>query len=376
MPKSFQQALQEATTVLERFEALVPVDNPSGREADIRQVISETLKTIGVTDQTVDAAGNLFVRLAGNPAKDVIMLSAHMDSVPPCEGIEPMRDKDATTGRPVIRSAGKTILGADDKSGIAVILEIATRIQQSGKSDHHPLEFLFSVEEEVGLNGAKGFDRSQSKAKYCYVLDGEGRVGTIFNAGPSQENLQLICHGKASHAGISPESGISAVVMAAALVSELPVGRLAADCTTNLGVVDGGKAMNITPPDVLIKGEARSHDEQKLTDVLNTYEKTAAAIEQQFPGSQIEFIHVRRYDHFLVDPSHISIQRATEVANQLKLNPVLLPMNIGSDAHILNQRDLPTVVLGMGFHFSHSLGEFLFCEEYEQVAEWVWELVK
>lgn len=372
MPKS----LQEATSVLERFEALVPIDNPSGKETGIRHIIAETLRAWGFTHQTVDASGNLFVQVPGDSSKDTIMLSAHMDSVPPCEGIEPMRDFDAQTGRPVVRSAGKTILGADDKSGIAVILEMAHRISKSTQTDHHPLEFLFSVEEEIGLNGAKGFDRSLSKASYCYVLDGEGRVGTIFNAGPSQENMQLACHGKASHAGIAPESGISAVAMAAALVAALPVGRLAADCTTNLGVVTGGKALNITPPEVLIKGEARSHDEHKLTEVLKVYESTAAAISQKFPGSKIEFVHVRRYDHFYVDPTHVVIQRAVETAEILTLNPVLMPMNIGSDAHILNQRGLPTVVLGMGFHFSHSLGEFLFCEEYEQVAEWVWALVK
>lgn len=359
--------------VVERFQAIVPIDNPSGREETIRAYIGDTLRQLGLTDQTVDAAGNLFVRVPGKAGKDVIMLSAHMDSVPPCEGIVPVTDE--RSGRPIIRSEGRTILGADDKSGIAVALELVSQLARQGFQENHPLELFFSTGEEVGLTGAKGFDMQQVRAKYCYVLDGEGRVGLIFNAGPSQENIQIQCTGRASHAGISPESGLCAIRMGAALCAQLPSGRLAEDLTCNIGVIQGGNAINIVAPELNIRGEMRSHDEAKLAGLVQTYRQACQEVQERFAGSTIELKNLRRYNHFLVDSSHEVIQRVITESERLNLKPQLAAMNIGSDAHILNENGLPTVVLGMGFHYSHSLGEFIFCEELEQVYQLVERLV-
>lgn len=359
--------------VVERFEAIVPIDNPSGREATIRAFIAAELQALGLKDQAVDAAGNLFVRVPGDAARETIMLSAHMDSVPPCEGIVPVRDERA--GRPIIRSEGRTILGADDKSGIAVALEIVAHLAQQGFQSNHPLELFFSTEEEVGLNGAKGFDMAQVRSRYCYVLDGEGRVGLIFNAGPSQENIQIQCAGRAAHAGISPEAGISAIQMGAALCAQLPSGRLAEDLTCNIGVIQGGSAMNIVSPELSIRGEMRSHDEAKLAGLVATYQAACHEVQERFAGGAVSLKNIRRYNHFYVQPEHEVIRRATVEAEVLGLKPQLAAMNIGSDAHILNQNGLPTVVLGMGFHYSHSLGEFIFCEELEQVYQLVKRLV-
>lgn len=361
--------------VVERFQTIVPIDNPSKGEEKIRAFIAQTLQTIGVSDQHVDLAGNLFVRVPGAAPGPVVMLSAHMDSVPPCHGIEPVVDTDPRTGRPIIRSGGKTILGADDKSGIAVILELVSELAASDFKNNYPLELLFSTEEEIGLNGAKGFDMSLTQASHCYVLDGEGRVGLIFNAGPSQENLQVRCLGRASHAGIAPESGVSAIMMAAEFCAQAPSGRLAEDLTTNLGVIEGGKANNIVADEVLIRGEARSHDEAKLAGLLETFRHNADMISQRFSGGRIEVETIRRYDRFWVAPEHPSIQAAMAICEEMGILPQTAPMNIGSDAHILNKNGLPTVVLGMGFHYSHSLGEFIYCEELAQVYELVKRLV-
>lgn len=359
--------------VVERFQSIVPIDNPSGREDTIREHMVTALRGFGITDLSVDAAGNLFARVPGNPEKETIMLSAHMDSVPPCEGIVPVRD---TRGdRPIIRSEGRTILGADDKSGLAVALEIVETLSKQGFQTNHPLELFFSTGEEVGLIGAKGFDMAQVRSKYCYVLDGEGRVGLIFNAGPSQENIQIACTGRASHAGMEPERGVSAIQMGAALGAQLPSGRLAEDLTCNIGVMEGGAAINIVPPSLAIRGEMRSHDEQKLSDLIARYQSICEDVQERFPGGLVELKHVRRYNHFLVPAEQRVIQRAMEAGQALGVNPQLAAMNIGSDAHILNQHHLPTVVLGMGFHYSHSLGEFIFCEELEQVYQLVHRLV-
>ncbi|MEB3286305.1 MAG: M20/M25/M40 family metallo-hydrolase [Vampirovibrionales bacterium] len=369
--------------VIRRFEAIAPIDNPSKGEAAIRSHIAQTLTGYGLEQQHIDGAGNLFVKVPGKLALSPLMLSAHMDSVPPCYGIEPVRDCDQRTGRPIIRSAGKTILGADDKSGIAVMLELARELSEEGFENNRPLEFFFSTEEEIGLNGAKGFDITQSEAACCYVLDGEGRVGMIFNAGPSQDNLQINVTGKASHAGIEPEVGLSAIQLAAEYVGRLSIspgiGRLASDLTCNLGVIEGGKANNVIAPDVLIKGEARSHSEEKLQALITSFEETAQAVVAActHPGVTpgIELKTLRRYNHFFVPEAHPAILEVWKACQIHGVSPLIAPMNIGSDAHILNQNGLPTVVLGMGFHYSHSLGEFIYCEELAQVYQIVYYLV-
>lgn len=359
--------------VIERFQQIVPIDNPSGKEERIRAFIADTLRGLGLTDLTTDAAGNLFARVPGDTAKETVMLSAHMDSVPPCEGIIPVMDRRGD--RPIIRSEGRTILGADDKAGIAVALEIMERLSRNGFRENRPLELFFSTGEEVGLTGAKAFDMTQVRSKYCYVLDGEGRVGLIFNAGPSQENIRITCHGRASHAGMAPEAGVSAIGMGAALCAQLPSGRLDENLTCNIGTIQGGNAMNIVAPELAIRGEMRSHDEGKLSNLLSEYGRICRDVEERFAGGRVALENVRRYDHFYVKPGEPVIVRAVDAAENLGLKPQLAPMNIGSDAHILNQNGLPTVVLGMGFHYSHSLGEFIYCEELEQVCEFVAKLV-
>lgn len=359
--------------VVERFKALVPIHNPSGGEAEIRDTLARTLAKFGVLEQSVDGAGNLLVRVPGRANTEPILLSAHMDSVPPCHGIVPV--SDVRDGRAIVRSEGKTILGADDKAGMATILELVAQLSQESFQHNHPLELLFSTQEEVGLLGAKAFDLCQLKAKYGYVLDGEGQVGEIFNAGASQENLQITCHGRRSHAGITPEAGISSIQVAAALCAQLPSGRLSETLTTNLGVIQGGDAMNVVAPTTTLRGEARGHREADLSGLLETYEKTCRQMEARFAGSSIEFIHTRRYNAYQVEASLPGVQNAIRACEALAITPQVKPMNIGSDAHILNHGGVPTLVLGMGFHYSHSLGEFLYCEELEQVLTLVHRLV-
>ncbi len=357
----------------ERFKELVPIHNPSGQEERIRAYIQRVIQSLGYTDMHVDEAGNLFVRIPGAPSKKTILLSAHMDSVPPCEGIEPI--EDVQDGRPIIRSAGKTILGADDKSGIATILRIVERLKEEGIGQNHPLELLFSSQEEVGLLGLKAFDLKQSEAEMGLVLDGEGAIGDIFDAGPSQKGLLFQLEGIRSHAGIAPEAGVSAIEMAAHLCASLPSGRLSPETTMNLGVIEGGDAFNIVAPSATIKGEARSHDEYALEALLTQIQEVSQEIQEQFPRGKVVFTPTHKYARFVVPPDHVSIGMAKAACEKLGITPEVKPMNIGSDAHILNHGGLPSIVLGMGFHFSHSLGEFIYVDELEQVTQLVWEII-
>lgn len=365
--------------VVDCFMQLAPIDNPSGGEAVIRDFLASSLTKLGLVNQVIDAAGNLLVRVPGDPNKPTLLLSAHMDSVPPCHGIQPVQDVSA--GRPVIRSAGKTILGADDKSGMAVILEVMSRLKNHASrgeefASNHPLELLFSTQEEVGLLGAKALDRKQLKADYAYVLDGEGSAGDIFTAGPTQYHFVIECHGRAAHAGIAPEAGLSAIQMMAAVCARLPQGRLGPELTANVGTIEGGKATNVVADYAKIRGEIRTHQEGPLQALLDSYQEICQQVNTAFPGGKITFEPLRRYDAFCVAADHIAVQKAQAVFESHQIPSALLSMNIGSDAHILNQLGIPAVVLGMGFHFSHSLGEFIYIEELQQITDVVYQLVR
>lgn len=359
---------------IDYFKALVPIANPSGQEGTLREYIIQQLHAVGVSDIAVDEAGNVLARVMGNPQKAPFLFSAHMDSVPPCSGIEPVADE--INNRPVIRSTGKTILGADDKSGIAVMLALAARLAQSGSSDHHPLELLFSTQEEVGLLGLKAFDLSQCQARLGFVLDGEGDVGEIFYAGPSQQNLLFQLEGLASHAGIAPEAGVNAIEMAVHLCASLPSGRISPDTTMNIGTIQGGNALNIVAPSAVVRGELRSHEAKALEAMLAQIQEVCQEVQESFPRGKITFIPNHRYTRFEVPKDAPVVRIAQDACTRTGVTPRLARMNIGSDAHVLNHGGIPTVVLGMGFHYSHSLGEFIYVDELEQVSQWVWEIVQ
>ncbi|MGE0199340.1 MAG: M20/M25/M40 family metallo-hydrolase [Candidatus Melainabacteria bacterium] len=358
--------------VIDRFETLAPIDNPSGEEAVIREHILAALAVSGIRDTTVDAAGNLIARVPGKAHCPTVMLSAHMDSVPPCRGIRPVRD--TFQDRPIIRSEGKTILGADDKAGIAVILEVIDQLTAGGFQENPPLELFFSVQEEVGLQGGKALDTSACQATMALVLDGEGRAGMIFNQGPTQTQLRAGITGKSSHAGISPEAGISAIEALALFCTLVPSGRpggaYGPETTTNLGVVHGGEGLNVVPCGASVVADARTHTEDSARLIRAAWDQAGEAVSQRFAGVQVQLEFDQRYQGFRLSAGHPLIRLTEDAARDVALSPAVAPMNIGSDAHWLNLKGIPTVVLGMGFHQSHSLGEYLYVEELEQVVAW------
>ncbi len=360
-------------TTVERFKALLPIDNPSGKEDRIREHIMSQLSAMGFNDAEVDAAGNLLVRIPGDERKETFLFSAHMDSVPPCLGIEAV--EETYENRRIIRTTGRTILGADDKSGIATMISLAERLKQEGDGSNHPMEFLFSTQEEVGLLGLKAFDLTRCRSTMGFVLDGEGSVGDVFFAGPTQMNLLFEFEGLRSHAGIAPDAGTSAIEMATTLCARLPIGRISPELTLNIGTIEGGDAFNIVAPSAVMRGEARSHNPALLASLMQQVEAEIQGVETRYPKGKVSFTPTQKYQGYAVPDSHPVTQLACLAAEQIGLTPVVKRMNIGSDAHVLNHGGIPCVVLGMGFHYSHSLGEYIFVDELEQVSDWVWQII-
>ena len=248
------------------FKFLVEIDSVSKEEGAIAQALKKILEELGA-ETTFDAAGekigsqsgNLIAKFKGPAAVPPLLLSAHMDTVEPGRGIQ------AILREGVFESDGTTILGADDKSAIAILIE-AIRTLQENQLPHGPLELVLTVCEEIGLMGAKHLDFSLISAPYGYVLDATDTQGIITRA-PAANHLEFEIYGKDAHAGASPEKGINAILLASRAIAGLEIGRIDPETTANIGIIKGGLATNIVPNRVTVKGEVRSHDENKLARI-------------------------------------------------------------------------------------------------------------
>lgn len=358
------------SNVAEEFKRLISIDSPSKNEGELAKYLKSKLKDAGLEvyednskHKTGSNTGNIIGVLPGTKDLPAVMLAAHMDTITSTKGMVP-QIKDG-----IIYSDGKTILGADDKAGIAVILEVLQKIKKDGSIEHGPLEVLFTVEEEIGLIGAKNLDYP-FKAEYGYVLDGDGPVGTVVNGAPSHINLDLVVEGKAAHAGLAPEMGINAIVVASKAIAGLNSGRLDAETTSNFGIISGGKGRNIVADKVEIKAEVRSRSQERL-------EREAAKIVQEFAAtaakSQAKFSYDQEtaYEAFTIDQDHPAVANTVKAGNLLGIEISVKTTGGGLDANILNSRGIPCVALGLGNDNPHTSEEFVSIAEMEKAVDFV-----
>lgn len=232
--------------LVSEFMELVQIDSETKNEAAIAKVLKEKFGALGVevfeddtTAVTGHGAGNLVCTLKGmKEGVDTIYFTSHMDTVVPGNGIKPSI-KDG-----YIVSDGTTILGADDKAGLAVMLE-TLKVLKEQNIEHGTIEFIITVGEESGLVGAKALDRSLVTAKFGFALDSDGKVGNIVVAAPTQAKVSATILGKTAHAGVAPEKGVSAITIAAKAISRMPLGRIDEETTANIGRFQGGQQTNI-----------------------------------------------------------------------------------------------------------------------------------
>jgi tripeptide aminopeptidase len=330
------------------FLELVRIDSPSGQEAVIGLDIRNRLIDLGLAT-AIDEHGNVIGRLDG--AGDWLLLSAHMDTVGKDTGIRPIiRDG-------VIYSDGTTILGGDDKSGVAAILEAVAVLQEQNLS-HPPLEVVITVGEEVGLLGAKLVDKSQLRAKQGVVMDAGGPIGHIVVSAPGQDSLQITVHGVASHAGSEPEKGINAIRVAAEAIAAMPMGRIDFETTCNIGIIEGGVARNIVPDRVKITGEARSRDAQKLetltASIVDAFQKAAAQ-----HGTTADVDVLRSYNTYRLSEKTPIVQAVTSAARSLGHDVMLRSSGGGTDGNIYNAAGIACVVVSTGMADVHTTQEHI-----------------
>jgi len=338
--------------LLQTFLDLVVIPSPSGAEGAVAEAIAAKLQALGLAVKR-DSAGNILTRLEGQG--EPLLLTAHMDTVGPCERVTPVVEGD------IVRSDGSSILGADDKSGVAIILEVLAVLKE-GALPHRPLEVLFSVEEETGLDGAKGCDLGQLRARMGIGLDAGGEPGTIVVSAPSHDELRAEIHGRAAHAGVSPEQGVSAIRVAAEAIAAMPLGRIDEETTANIGTISGGSATNVVPELVTLQGEARSRNELKLQAqtraMVEALERSAAA-----HGAKAEIKVTRLYTTYTFDENTPIVQWVSQAMRSMGIQPLLHPTGGGSDANVFNAKGMSVVQISAGMHAVHT------SEEHASLAE-------
>ena len=312
--------------------------------------------------------GNLIAFKSGTaPAAPGIFFSSHLDTVEATPGLEIQFDGD------VIRSTSDTILGADDKCGVAPILEAMTLLHESD-APHGDIQLLLTICEEVGLKGAKALDPSRIKASFGFVLDAGPPVGNLTCAAPSQNSLFVTIHGTPAHAGVFPEKGISAILAASNAISKMRLGRIDSETTANIGTISGGTARNVVPAEVRIVAEARSRNHDKL-GAQTAHMKEAFETEAAKIGARAEVEIVEEYRGYTLTETDPVVAVAARAARALGLPTSLKESGGGSDANIFNGHGVPTVVLATGMEAIHTHDEFCRLSDMVLDTKWVLQIV-
>jgi tripeptide aminopeptidase len=365
------------------------VEGVTGHEANIAAAVSDALKAIGVPASAIrfdDAnkriplpteTGNLIVDLPGTRPGSRLLFSTHLDTVPLCAGAKPRREGDR------IVSDGTTALGGDARTGVAVLVAVAETLIKH-KLPHPPITLLFTVREESGLHGARELNPAElGGALMCINVDGQLASELIIGA-VGQENWEVEIKGKASHAGVAPEKGISATLVGAIALAEArsagwfgKVTKADGRGTSNVGVFGGrdgkpaGDATNVVTDYVFIKGEARSPEATFAARIAAGYEDAFAKARAEVKDhegatAEVTFSQKPAYPPFKLDEDAPVVKRAAKAIEMLGMEPSYLFSNGGLDANWLDKHGIPTITIGSGQAEIHTVKEYVNLSEFEK----------
>jgi tripeptide aminopeptidase len=343
----------------DEFLSLVKVDSLSKMERNMADELLRKLKSMGLEPWEDDTAkkiggnaGNVICHIKGEQNKPVLLLMAHMDTVVPGLSKKPVTNGD------VIRSDGTTVLGGDDAGGIAVILETIKSLKEDG-AKFGDIYAAFTVAEEGGLFGARNLDLSGIPADFAFVMDGEGPIGGVAIKAPFYNRIHATFKGRAAHAGLEPENGLSAIMMASKAISQMPrFGRIDSESTSNIGIIKGGQARNIVCDACAIEGEVRSISEEKISlyteEILDSFRKTASGM-----GGTVEIELERMYPGYNIKESDEIIQILRKASDMSGIPLLLHSTGGGSDTNVINGAGIQAVDLSVGMENVHSTAEFI-----------------
>ena len=354
--------------VLDLFLELCAIPSPSGQERAVADRVRDCLEGLGLAVEEDDAGrklgsdtGNLYSHLPATASGLPIFLCAHTDTVPPEAAIEPVVEDG------VVRNAGGTILGSDNKAAVVVMLEAARRVLEEGRP-HAGIELVFTPQEEVSLRGAAEFDQTRLVAQTGFVYDQGAPIGEIVLGSPHGRLLDFRFHGRAAHAGMFPEEGRSAIAAASRAIADFRLGRIDEETSANVGVISGGTARNVVPEWCSFTAEVRSHDERKATELVREMLETAAfaaslsecevesEVRPSFPG----------YRFRRGDPPVVLAAAALRGAG---FEPSYALSGGGADANVFNARGLSCVNLANGMAEIHTPAEHIAVADLDAMVE-------
>ncbi|MGL4913262.1 MAG: M20/M25/M40 family metallo-hydrolase [Romboutsia sp.] len=362
--------------LVDSFLDMVKISSPSKNERKVADYILKELEKCEVevyedscNEILESTSGNLIIRLKANNGSDKkVLLSAHMDTVNPCENVNPIIEDG------VIKTDKTTILGADDKAGIANIIEMI-RVINENNIEHPEVIIVFSVAEETGLHGAKNIDLSKfGKIDYGYILDAGGKPGSCYNQSPYSANGVLKIIGKEAHAGAEPENGINSFVVASEATCKLKIGRIDENTTCNIGIAKGGIATNVVMPELELHFEARSLEEVKLDALL---ENVNSVFEETCAKYNAEFINTvqKGTPGFNLSEESDTMKLFKKACDNLGFEYNAYPSGGGSDTNIYNINGIESVNIGIGMSNVHTKEEYIEIEDMINSTRLILELI-
>lgn len=364
----------ERSGIIKTFMDIVRIDSPTFHEEKMAQEVYNRLITLGLSPE-IDKEGNVLAFLPGDPNKETYLLNAHLDTVQPegGESIEAYVDNEGW-----VRSKGNTILGADNKTAVAAILETVGKLVSERSQDHHPLEIVFTVSEESGNHGAHGLDYTRITANKGYIFDaGERDFGTMIISSPAYARFDLKIVGKSAHAS-KPELATNVLPIFARALLNTKLGRINKRTLVNVGIISTGNVggpVNTIPGEIIVSGEVRSMDEKELEttarEIVANFAKEAEA-----SGAKVEFKIVRENGSFKFSPKDSFILRTIEVLKGMDVKPKLVRSWGCYEANIFAEHGIKMLNLADGSMGSHTSEERIRVSDLERSADLVYSLVK
>lgn len=368
----------------EYVEDLIKIDSISRKEKNVALKLKKDMEELGAECTFDDAGekvggdiGNLIVKIEGNSRNShPLLLSSHMDTVEPGEGIKPRIENG------IMRSDGNTILGSDDKSGLAIIVEVVRTLKEQ-ELPHGDIEIAFTICEEVGLLGAKYINAGSFRSKRGIVLDSSTPDRLVLKC-PSSDKFTVEIKGYEAHAGLCPENGINAIKIASEAIALMTIGRIDHETTANIGIIKGGTAVNTVPGYVKVSGEARSHDNSKLDaqieHMISCFFEAASNhtlnIDKKTITPEVNTSVQRIYNKMDVPADSVVTRLVDNAVHKLGHSIKHHTTGGGCDANYFNYKGIECVNLGTGMYDLHTLNEYLILDEFYRSAEIVLEAVQ
>lgn len=353
--------------LVESFKSLSLIDGIHGKELTIAGYLMKTLRTLGLEAAMDEAgstyggnAGNVIGRLPGKKNVPPVFLCAHMDTVQSTKNLKHVIEDG------VIKTDGTTILGGDDRAGVAVILEIL-RVLQERNLEHGPIEILFNVCEEAGMHGAKFIKASALQSTFGFVFDCQASPGAYIIEAPGAVAFTAKVRGKSAHAAVSPEKGIHAIQIASKAIAQLRLGRWDETGMLNIGTIKGGVSINVIPDYVEITGETRNANKEKLQSQIEYIRSTFEQAANDAHGS-VEIKFTEKYGGYQFDEDVKVIDIAKKGIQAAGYIPSPIRYPGGSDANVLNNNGVTALNLGVGFKNAHSFQERIAITDLEGAA--------